>query len=362
MVSNDLREVCNRKAHQSHKTLAVEPLRASESLISKDLRKEKFEVQQTIDRYDLTPKLLALDYKLDRCSQDLYRSFVCGDCGAVIVQQAYKLSCGSRICPYCVEERVKMARIILGSYKIYANRLLHFYIGFEPVKELHDAKKEQEKILRVFYREMAKLGTPVRSVRTFDINKTNKGLRYHYHHAQLPTDAHLFTINCQKARKQILKKTGIKFIVEVIGYRPKRTLFFYFAKCMAGLYSDEKRHHKVLLRELITKEQYITSFRHSRSFALIGLARVKRGKVNINWISKPKFCPVCNSTNIWSLTFDEYVDYFGDIPPPPLDKPDPVENTEKLLRRITPYDPLDWCLTTDGREVLYKEGKIYRYL
>jgi len=302
-------------------------------------RKHKFLVQAELDPFLHNKLAEVLKRKIDSCLDMGYKMAVCGDCGAVIKQQAFKLHCSIRYCPHCVEERVKHSRIYLNSYNIRIKRLVHFWIGFKPSYRLDKAlKKEQEKIMARFYKVMEKIGSRVSAMRVFDLNKTEKGLRYHYHHAQLPiADIRKFIANCNRAEKIVKEKTGTEFSVHIVGYRPQKSLFRYFSKIMAGLYSDEKNHHSVLLKDLISLEDYAKNFFNVRSLVFVNKPRaIRRGKIDNSCLVDIKECPLCKSKNIWLIDYQQYVDMFGIEPPPPLDEFE--ENSDRIMNIICPED------------------------
>jgi hypothetical protein len=293
--------------------------------------RRKFFLQSKIETFNDELEVAYIERQIALCPDMPYVMAVCGDCRAVIHSQAFKRTCGIRLCPNCVIDRVRHSKLRLNSYGIRARQMIHFSISFLPSAILSRAeKKVQERVMCSFYREMKKLGSPVQAFRVFDVKKDKLGFKLHYHHGQMPVaDIDKFIRNAKKAEKTAGEKTGLKFHVEMHGWRAKGSLFKYFSKSMAGLYSTEGKHHKANLCELISTTQYVRFFKKARSMVCINLpASVLKGAERKLVLAdsckdSPVFsnpCPICGSKNIWALSYQEYVDRFEEEPPPGLDK------------------------------------------
>jgi len=147
---------------------------------------------------------------------------------------------------------------------------------------------------------MKKLGTPINALRIFDVNEKEGHYFMHYHFAQMPVKDYMqFAKNCQIAREKLERDEGLLFAVRLFGWRPKESLFGYFAKRMAGVYGDVEKGNRMFLADMFSLDEYAQGFFNVRSFVIIGKFPSRRlGNVLNVVLSKPSECPFCHSTRL----------------------------------------------------------------
>ena len=241
--------------------------------------------------------------KIQGCEKMPWARAVCKSCGEIVSDERHKLTCGLRYCanPLCVGNRIKKNILRLESANVFSSRLIHFEISFPYVANLHkEFKNYFEKVQRTFFREMKKLGTPVNALRIFDLKEKDGKYFYHFHFAQMPVkDYMLFVKNVRRARAITQLRENMPLVVHFEGWRPKKSLFGYFAKRMAGVYGDETRGNVQYLADFISADDYANNFYNVRTYSIIGdFPRPRRGNVlNVSPVSV-KECPYCHSHSI----------------------------------------------------------------
>jgi hypothetical protein len=273
-------------------------------------------IQQSWTWNKFEEKLESIRVRIKNCPEMGYAYVCCRDCSNIISEKPYKLTCGLRFCknPECVNKRITKNKLRLHSYKIYSKKLIHFEVGFAYVDRLDKKEKHfQEKIIKIFVEEMKKLGTPVNALKIFDIAEHEGEYYLHHHFAQMPVKDYMqFVKNSQRARVRVIEKTGVPFVVHFEGWRPKKSLFSYFAKRMAGVYGDVGKQNKFMLADVISIREYARDFFNVRSFVLIGsFPSRRRGNVLLLALSSPKTCPFCGCEHFRLVPTESFK------PPPP---------------------------------------------
>ncbi|GAH02186.1 unnamed protein product, partial [marine sediment metagenome] len=162
--------------------------------------------QQDLNR--LTPKqrrLERLSQRIKDCQYMDWAHLVCKKCGNLIKKRALKLSCLSPFCkePDCIENKKRLVMNYLQRLQIRSKTLYHFVIGFKPVEKItKELRLEYHKILKEVIKEVEKSHPKLYLIIVGDINKSEEGLRYHYHIGSLPVkDFRLLATLLQKATK-----------------------------------------------------------------------------------------------------------------------------------------------------------------
>jgi hypothetical protein len=206
----------------------------------------------------------------------------------------------------------------LKSFKIKSPNLYHFEIGFEHISDLDDKTvKVLRRAVDLWMKEMKRLGTPVRALRVFDMLKKSSGYYLHFHFASLPVgDVRKFGQNCHLARENMISKGQTPFIVRIEGYRPKKAIFDYFSKRMAGTFGHECKGTAQTFSDMMSLEQYFeVFFRSKHLYSSLGWKALPDSNLVRIVLSCPKICPHC-SHNTFSLISNDYLGE-QDHPPPP---------------------------------------------
>lgn len=230
--------------------------------------------------------LVPLTLRLDSCGAKARLEIKCGNenCGDTITKEIL-LHCFLRYDSCCFESRYVKAKKKLNSYKIYSERLLHVIVGFPTKPEFHrENKKQEEKKMCEFHRQMKVVGFELKGLRIFDFQ--DKEDQYsHYHYALLPQkNQHDFF----RAVNRVRANSGGKFIVKMVGYRSKNTLFKYFAKRIAGKYGDGSE--SFFLSDRMSVEKYVENFYNVRS-----LVKISR-RLSCSIVPVSFKCEVCGCT------------------------------------------------------------------
>lgn len=259
-------------------------------------------------------KISIIKTRLKNCPKMGFARWICSDCQQVQEQsKPYRLTCSMRYCKdlHCVKSRIWKNKLRLHNLKISSKRLIHLVIGFPYVNRLNKAlKTAQESILRQITKEMKRLGTPLNAIRIFDISEKEGEYYLHYHFALLPSKDYMkFKQNFDQVRKKY------KVIVRMIGWRPIKSLFNYFAQRMAGQYGHKATGTDFYLSDIMSVKEYVQNFFNIRSYNLIGdFPRAKRGNLVNIFLSRPEKCAYCGSTRLRLLP-ESYIQTLGDPPP-----------------------------------------------
>ena len=210
-------------------------------------------------------------------------------CGGFVVDEKgepirVRITCDDKYCddPFCIESRKIKAKQRLDAYKVTPKKLIHLIMSFPwQFGETKEQSAKRELVIRYTKEEMQKLGIKIHGLFVFDIKAKGEGnlKRYlpHYHFALYPQNHARFVYSLIKARKVILKKTGLSsengFTLTSKNYKPKKALFRYFAKIMAGLVSDEEEHHTTTYNKIMPSEEYFNFFYGKRVLRVWGLEK-----------------------------------------------------------------------------------------
>lgn len=256
-------------------------------------------------------KLDLLRQRIGGCPSMGYASWVCDSCGQIAKHSAYRLTCCCRYCPDldCTENRRLHSLLRLRSFGVKASKLLHFEIGFPHVEEI---TKEEVKKLRqsanFWMKEMEKLGSPIKALRILDILKKGQGYYLHFHFASLPVgDVRKFGQNCHLAREKVMGELQTSFIVRIEGYKPRKSLYDYFSKRMAGMFGHKKKGTAHTFSTMMSLEQYFEVFFKSKHlWNSLGWKAKPDSNLVTTVLNKPKACPHC-SHNTFTLVSNRYL-------------------------------------------------------
>jgi len=241
-----------------------------------------------------------------KCREGNFVRVACKSCKNELSPTTIRLTCQNRFCscPDCVEMRRLKAFGNLERLKVRSKSLIHLIVGFERIiGESKDKKKQREEVLSSIKIELEKCGIKLHAVSVWDMNvHEKKGFKFfymHYHLALLPVKD--FRCLMLAVRKVQEKFKGIATIRNE-GYKPKKSLFNYFAKIQAGLVSTEEEHHTVTYSKILTIQEFREFFYHKRMLRKWALSSVscvlhdtsgREYMFKLLGISLPKKCPFC---------------------------------------------------------------------
>ncbi len=230
------------------------------------------------------PGLENLKVRMASCNAKANLHIHCAneECGHTETKKVV-LHCFVRYSDCCYRSRFVKAKKRLQSFNIHSSRLIHLTVGFPTMPEFHKKDKVvQQKLLQKFHRMCKKAGIELKGIRVFDF-QDRKEEYIHYHYALLPGNIDIRTL--QKVRGELIAKTEQEFVVRIIGYRPKKSLFKYFAKRIAGCYGDFP--NQFFLNQKITLLDYYKNLFNTRS-----LVRVSR-RLSCYVVPNSFLCEVC---------------------------------------------------------------------
>jgi predicted Zn-ribbon and HTH transcriptional regulator len=253
----------------------------------------------------------SLHDRLSSCGKVSLIKPKCGDCGHRFPTHEVHLHCFNRYAPCCASIRYRRAFSRLMSFDIPQRKLHHAVIGFPHKPQYHRIhKKREEYIISEFARAMKKAGMPLYGLKVFDFqDKVNEYT--HYHLALLPMT--LDYRKAQKVRKAVSIRTREPFVFHVMrghgGLRPKRALFSYFAKRMAGLYGDGQKfieytnsagrirrlYYAFTLDERMDEKDFIINFSGCRTLAPISKRIACNTRSHLGNKRENLTCPRCYS-------------------------------------------------------------------
>ncbi len=239
-----------------------------ESVSSCDIRIRNLEKHGDLYYDSFSYNLDVVKRRLDSCGSMARITTHCLDCGDTVIQSV-AISCQIRFCncSHCVKMRITKAKRRLMQYAVKTDRMIHLVIGFKPMPHVFKQhKKTHEKVMGVFYKELKKVGQEFKGLRVYDF-QDNDYSYLHYHHALLPGYGSYDTKLIHKARGITEKKTGVSFIVKIIGWRNRKGLFNYFAKRMAGQYGEKGNYF--YLSDVMTMESFVENFYRVRSLVVV---------------------------------------------------------------------------------------------
>jgi len=216
------------------------------------------------------------------CSKYIKYS-TCPDC-SLPFKTVYK--CHNRYCSNFYDINYKMATAFhrLNDIKLKTHRYYHITIGSNEL-----TKKELEKEIQKFIRKLRKKGYKAYYIKVFDIGKRNHDTtgKYfnHYHIAFLPEiiEVRKFIFDCRQA----IKKS--KAVFNNIGWRSRNSIFWYFARRVAGQYGHKKAGY-YYLDEILGLEKYLETFHRAKVLTY----SLPKGLVYNTVLSSPVLeCPYC---------------------------------------------------------------------
>jgi len=251
----------------------------------------------------LTPKQRRLEHFANRvqdCKFMDWAHLVCNDCGNIVKEKAFHLSCLSPFCknPECIKNRIRINKALLQSYGIYTKRLYHFVVGFEPVKELTNSfRLKCDLLAKKFIKQIRSKFPNVYLIMVRDINQTTKGLRVHYHIGGFGIkDFRFFSVQLQNITKSLSECSRTPLIVSLGGYSKREGIFNYFSKRASGVFGHTSKGDDFYYSDFMKLKEYFEVFYNKRKiwFYLNNL-RVRRTEL-IRLISHSvEKCPYCSS-------------------------------------------------------------------
>ena len=249
------------------------------------------------------------------CKTMEWRHLRCNGCKEILKHNAAKFSCLSPFCqePECQQNRIRLIKAYLNTLKITSHNLLHIVFGFPHVQKI--SSSERKRYSHVFSSLKKYFKGKLHMIVARDIKKCDDGLYVHFHAAQLPVkDFREFRADLFRARKEIIKETGIKFTFRFKGYRNKENIYRYFSRRVAGIFGNIKKQQTYGYSDFMTIQEYFEGFYRSKKIQLIDLKpRAKLSVLAIVLVDICKKCPFCGSEDIVLVPNGE-ID--GEEPPP----------------------------------------------
>ena len=244
---------------------------------------------------------------LASCGTFIRLNLYCDDCGGYTDSRETRTTCGMRYAPCCATHRFRTEYKRLCDFGIRQDKLLHVTIGFPssnlPIRE---RKLHLDFVTAEFIRACKKARIPLRGIKIFDYADPNDP--YLHYHLGLIQLAWLDFRRLMAIREKVIERTGQPFIVRVLGMRPKKALYRYFAMRAAGLFghSTEKcislgagkkpLYYGFTLSEIIPFEKFLATAYRYRALTVVGGLR-KGSSCIVGPVSGGglKFCPKCGS-------------------------------------------------------------------
>ena len=302
-----------------------------------------------------------IERRIANCRKGVFRKAKCPKCGEVLGSEkgehAVRITCDNKFCSFefCITSRKIKAKKNLKAYNIKAEELIHLIIGFEiQTGESKEKKQRREKVLKAMMEKLNAIikyssGQELHAVMTWDItDKTlagheNLGKRFfiHVHLAVLPVN---FSVLMFAVREVQENYKGIATIRNK-GFKPRKSLFRYFGKILAGEVSGEGKHHTLHYNQFLILAEYVEFFYRKkmlRAFAcsLNSLAPVSRDMFHQIGLSLPEKCPACNSEKTKEKFWIIFYEIAEAVPPPDAKKYliKQVYITEKCFTEVkTPF-------------------------
>lgn len=274
--------------------------------------------------------------KINACSNSFWVSR-CPDCGEEWNSRTFVNACSIPYCKKCFDYRVNRNYQEFLMYGIESNRLFHFVIGFplfDSLPTVEDLKEHKRQINR-FLANCRRKGFNFKGFEVFDLvyHFDTKQTYVHYHFAVLPMRGMMTAaVDLQK----IAARSG-SFVLHLIGYKSKGSLFYYLSKRRAGVFGHENKDGVYGYSDFCELEDYLSRFHGVKKFSVLGGLKKTLNKTDIFLTAyKQKFgrdffdanpdrigsniraiinnvCPHCGSCNV----IHTKVDPIGSVYEPP---------------------------------------------
>lgn len=269
-------------------------------------------------RYKLVPeciefqlRVLRFNERVGHCNSKAKIRTHCRSCDLEDQNKRIVIMCQNRYHDCCAAFRFKKAYARLCQKNIRSKRLIHAIVGFKRKAHYFRAdKKNEEYVFSEFVRSLKRQGYVLKGLKIFDFQDDDDSYT-HFHLALLPVQIgsrYYYNIprenlnRIHSIRKDVSQRLGTDFTFRIIGIRPKKKLFHYFAKRMAGLYGDGKKYvnyttnrgdvaklwYKFTLSDRMDSEVYVGNFYRVRSLTHVS----RRLSCTIVPVSEWK-CPNC---------------------------------------------------------------------
>ena len=240
--------------------------------------------------------------RLHGCSFMDWAHLVCSQCGNIVREKAFHLSCLSPYCknPECIKNRIRITKAAMQSYRIRTKRLYHFTLGFAPVKELTNPHRLScDLIAKKFIKRIKTLFPDVYLIMVRDINLSKEGFRVHYHVAGFNIkDFRNFSYNLLREGKNLSECLKMRVAVSLAGYQNKNTIFTYFSKRVAGVFGHTSKGDDFYYSDFMSEKDYFKVFYNKRKIWFFLNNLVPSGTEFIRLISHSiENCPYCGSSH-----------------------------------------------------------------
>jgi len=279
--------------------------------------------------------------RIANCQKGVYRKVKCPNCKQVLGDEkgefGVRISCDNKFCAckFCIVSRKIKAKENLNAYKIKSPKMIHLIVGFEiQTGESKEQKQRREKALKEITKQLSAIlkkscGQELHALGVWDItDKTIEGHELvgkrffmHYHLALMPVNFRELMLAVRNVQEKYKGFTTIRNE----GYKPRKALFRYFVKILAGEVSGEGEHHTLLYNQFLKLEEYVSFFykkKMLRAFACSLIANPSLGSDMYKGIglSLPEKCPSCG----FQMTPEKFWIIFSEVaeaqPPPDAKK------------------------------------------
>ena len=302
-----------------------------------------------------------IERRIANCRKGVFRKAKCPKCGEVLGSEkgehSVRITCDNKFCSFefCITSRKIKAKKNLKAYNIKAEELIHLIIAFEiQTDESKEQAQRRQKTKNKIIKQLTailkkKCGQQLHAICIQNVvNKTlaryeHKGKRFfmHYHLGVLPVNFGVLMF----AIRQVQENFKGTATIRNAGYKPRKTLFRYFVKELAGEVSDMANHHTLHYNQFLTLPEYKKFFYKKKILTACALSlnakpKPRLGYVLSNRIVVPEKCPACG----FKMTKEKFWIIFTEIaeavPPPDAKKYliKQVYITEKCFEEVkTPF-------------------------
>jgi len=213
-------------------------------------------------------KIEHIKAKLKSCDKIGFAYIKCRRCGNAVEKDGQKrkflLTCLLTACqnPECIKNRTRVLNNWFNSFKIYSKKGYHWTLNFPPVSKItNEIRKKYDQLADKFIKSFSS----VNSFWARDINKSETGLRIHYHVFSFGWKGVRLPGNVIQPRiKEFSRREKVVCNTTLIGYRDKKSVFDYLSKRAGGVFGHESKGTDLGYLDEMSIEEYADVFYNKR--------------------------------------------------------------------------------------------------